>query len=598
MKLCLLTLMLVRAATVVQAEDRPLLLNQRFQLRYNQWQVNQDPASSATQAVYEVEAGIPIFTYRLGALALNGAVEYNRLAYGAQSDAETGLARYGARISLFPFRPFRLYLDYQRTQSPDLLGSGSVKGETWGAGATYSSRILQDVRLWYRHGDASLEGGANARGYRDDWSQWKLEAHQSFDSTKLGFEALRQDYGSLGTPVWRTTTARLDTTTHLSGKWVFTTQSQMVDNPFSRWTGVNATFYGPLRGDWHSLTHVSKTATTYEGAGSAGTYRTDGSFASESLVYGATRWSVHATGSYSTSDTPSQGQDSRTESLLTGASYALNPEWRVHGDVGLSTFQQTFASQDSSRNLTTMNVGIARGGDVPELIRHSLFFLSDWNFDRRVRGEYPPDYVPSELAQEMLRRRVRQTGSFGFAADLWRMSDSSTNGVLDWARVTGQLQTHGQLSLLMMGDYKHDRGMTLPGQDTRNTDLLINGSYHVGPATLLASMGYSSLRQAQTMALTPVPAPVLATPDSHTRNYSMGATSRVWKVPVGALWTRYDASMSPSTTTLSTWADLTFRQVSLRVRYQVSRMDGGFSNKSISVDLVRWFDTICVRNWR
>ena len=78
-----------------------------------------------------------------------------------------------------------------------------------------------------------------------------------------------------------------------------------------------------------------------------------------------------------------------------------------------------------------MNLGIARGGDVPELIRHSLFFLSDWSFNRRVREEYPPDFVPSELAQELFQRRMRQMGSFGFTADLWRISDNAGQGKVD-----------------------------------------------------------------------------------------------------------------------------------------------------------------------
>ena len=82
-----------------------------------------------------------------------------------------------------------------------------------------------------------------------------------------------------------------------------------------------------------------------------------------------------------------------------------------------------------------------------------------------------------------------------------------------------------------------------------------------------------------------------------SRHYSAGATTRLWRVPVGLLLLRYDASMNPSTTTVSTWVDLSFRQVSFRVRYQTSHTDGGFRNSSINVDLLRWFDAVCMRNW-
>ncbi|WP_257308244.1 hypothetical protein [Geothrix fuzhouensis] len=586
------TLLLVSAATAVQAEDCPLVLNQRFQLRYNQWQSSQMATTSTTQAIYEVEAGIPIFTYRLGALALNGAVEYNRLAYSNESGAEIGLNRYGARISLFPYRPVHLYLDYQHTQSPDLLGSGSLKGETWGAGLRYANRILGDVFLTYRHGEARLEGGATPNAYRDEWAQWKLETHHRFAQTQVDFEALRQDYAPLGTPAWRYTTLNLDTSTFLARDWKLRTRAQAQESGASRWSNFSASLYGPISGAWHSLTNVSTDATA------TGSVRTATSFTSESLVYESGRWYSHATGSYGGADTPAQERSERTSSLLMGGSYTLNPEWRLHGDAGLSYFQRSLVTQDDSKSISSLNLGIARGGDVPELIRHSLFFLSDWNFDRKMREEYPPDFVPTELAQELLRRRMRQTGSFGFTADLWRMSDSSTEGTLDWARVTGQVQTRSDLAFYLMGDFKHDKGLTQPGLDLRSTDLQVNGSYRMGPTTLTASLGYSDGYQSQTAVSATNPAPFVGNQVGLSRHYSAGATTRLWRVPVGALLLRYDASMNPSTTTLSAWADLSFRQVSLRVRYQTSRTDGGFRNDSINVDLLRWFDTICVRNWR
>ncbi|WP_243314538.1 hypothetical protein [Geothrix paludis] len=568
------------------------MLNQRFQLRYNQWQSSQMSSTSTTQAIYEVDAGIPIFTYRLGALALNGAVEYNRLAYSNESGADLGLNRYGARVSLFPYRPFRLYLDYQHTQSPDLLGSGSLKGETWGGGIRYANRFLGDTFLTYRHGDARLEGGATPGAYRDEWAQWKLETHHRLQQTQIDFEALRQDYRPLDTPAWRFITLHLDTDTLLARDWKLRTRSQAQDSGLSRWSDFNASFYGPISGAWHSLTSASIGSSTQDKV------HTTTSFTSESLVYEVRKWHAHLTGSYSGNDTPAEFRSERTSALLVGGSYAVSPEWRLHGDAGLSYFQQSLVTDDNAKRFTSLNLGVARGGDVPELIRHSLFFLSDWRFDQRVREEYPPDFVPTELAQEMLRRRMRQTGSFAFTADVWRMSDSGTGGTLDWARITGQVLTRSDLSVYLMGDFKHDKGLARPGLELRNSDFLVNGSYRLGLTTLTASMGYSDDRESQAVASTWSPAPALGNQSGLSRRYTAGATTRLWKVPVGVLILRYDASMVPATTTVSTWADLSFRQVSLRVRYQTSRTDGGLRNDSINVDLLRWFDAICIRNWR
>lgn len=584
----LLTLMLVGAATAAQAEDYPLLLSQRFQLHFNQWQSSQMPAVSTTQAVYEVDASIPVVTYRLGALALNGAVEYNRLAYGSESDSQTSLSRYGTRISLFPYRPFRLYLDYQHSQTPDLLGSGSVKGDTWGAGMTYRSQILQDIRLSYRHGESKLED------QREGWSLWKLEANQHVGNTQLMLQSTRQEFESLGASQgWRLFVTTLDSESHIGQEWILRTRSQAQDTVSSQWFDFGATIYGPISGAWHSLTTASSGATT------AGSYRTSTTFASESLVYAGGRWHAYSSGAYSQATTDAIGQGSRVNSATLGSTYALTQDWRVHANLGVSGLKQTFASQDSSRTTTTMNLGIARGGDVPELIRHSLFFLSDWGFNRRVREEYPPDFVPSELAQEMFKRRMRQTGSFGFTADLWRITDNASQGRVDWARVTGQVQTRGAFTLYLAGDHKNDRGMSQPGVDTQNTDLMVNGSYRLGVSSITASMGYSDSHQRLTPAAAAYGYAWMGnSQDGLSRHYSLGMTSRLGKVPFGAMIQRYDASLAPATTTMSTWADLNFRQVSFRMRFETTRMDNGFHSNRIVVDLLRWFDTIGSRSWR
>lgn len=587
MRLCSLTVLLVAAAVAARAEDCPLLLNQRFQLHFNQWQATQIPTTSTLQAVYEVDAGIPVFTYRLGALGLSGAVEYNKLAYGSESDSQTSLSRYGARLSLFPYRPFRLYFDFQHSQTPDLLGSGSVKGDVWGAGATYRSRLIQDLRLSYRHGSSRLEE------QREDWSLWKLEANQQVGDTRARLESLRQEYVSpTGGANWRLFVASLDTDTHIGSEWMLRTRSQIQDTQSTRWFDLGGTFYGPVSGSLHSLTILSAGATM------AGGVRTATTFGSESLVYSTGRWNLHTSGAVNQADTEALDQRTRVGTLASGATYRLTQDWRLHGDLGVSTVQQSLSALDSTRTTTTVNVGIARGGDVPELLRHTLFFFSDWGFDRRVREEYPPDYVPSELATEMIQRRMRQTGNFGFTADVWRMSDNVGQGHIDWARVTGQMHTRGDLALYVSGDYRNDDGMTLAGMSVRNSNLLANGSYRMGPSTLTASLGYSDTQNRIIPGFTVPPTVLLSATDAASRYYALGLNSTVAKVPFGFLALRYDSTMASSTTTFSTWADLNFRQLSVRLRYETSRMDTGFRSHRITVDLLRWFDTICVRNWR
>ncbi len=588
MKLRLLPLLLAGAATAGLAEDCPLVLNQRFQLHYNQWQISQIPTAASTQAVYEVDAMLPVVTYRLGALSLSGALEYNRLAYGAEAESQTGLSRYGARLNLFPYRPFRVYLDYQHSQSPDLFGSGRVLGDTWGGGISYGSRFLQDVRLTYRHGLSKLED------LRDEWSLWKFDANQQIGNTKLQLQGTRQEFQTFGAEKgWRLFIANLESESHIGNNWILRTRSQVQDNQYSRWTDLSATFYGPISGALHSLTTLSGGGTTI------GEDRTSNSFGSESLVLSTSHWTLHTSGAFSRSDTKSLGQAVHVGSVAVGSQYSLNQDWRFHTDFAVSKVQQTFTPLDLSRTTSTVNVGFARGGDVPELIRHSLFFISDWSFRRRVQDEYPPDFVPTELAQDMLRRRLRQTGSFGFTADFWRMSDSVTQGKLDWARVTGQVQTRGNFTLYLSGDFKHDAEMSQPGLDTRISDLVANSSYQMGATSLTGSLGYSSSQQkAVPGTAIPVPSVPFAAQDGLSRYSSLGIATRILKVPVGVMVFRYDPPMTSPTTTVSTWADLSFRQVSLRVRYETSRMNNGIHSSRFTLDLLRWFDTVCVGKWR
>ncbi len=604
MKRTIPLLFLVGAASVAQAEDCPLVINQRLQLRYNQWQVDQSPATSTTQVSYEVETGLPVFTYRLGSLNLNGGVAYNRLSIGTVSGSDTGVSHYGASLALFPYRPFHITLDYQRSQSPDILGSGSVKGDTWGAGIRYSNRILGDTLLQYRHGASRLQDGTQGFDYRDDWSLWKLENHHRFPSTRIDFQASRHEYTGQDQTPWKFFSADLSTDSRLGRNGVFATNTAFQDTGLFRSFNVGVHLSNPLTRAWNLYSQWAVGGYTWDAN------RTSTSLVAESLSYQVARWSAHATASFTQSDTrlsasagPVPEDVNRMGSFMMGGSYAFATDWQVHGDAALSNLRQSTVMAGSSRNNTSFNLGVARGGDVPGLIRHSLFFLSDWSFNRQVRAEYPPEFVPSELARELMQRRMRQSGNFGFTADLWRMNDSFTEGTMDWARITGQVTTLGGLQVNLMGDFRNDKGMSLPGAEIRSTDLTLFSSYRMGASSLTASIAYNNAHQAMG-AQTTLSAPGLYTlwvgPDSSrsSRSYSAGLNTKLGKVPFSVMLMRYVTDLTPATTLLSTWTDMAIGNVAFRISYHVSRTDGGFHSKAVTVDLVRWFDTICVRNWR
>jgi len=597
-------LFLVGAASAAWGEDCSAVINQRLQLRYNQWQVDHSPTTSTTQVLYEVETGLPVFTYRLGSLNLNGGVAYNRLAFGPVSGSDTGVSHYGAALSLFPYRPFHITLHYQHSQSPDILGSGSLKTDTWGAGLRFSNRFLGDTFLQYRHGASRLQDDAQSSDYRDVWSLWKLENHQKYQATRVDLQASRHEFMGQDQTPWRFLTADLTTDTPIKGNGVFATSAAFQDTGLSRTFNLGFHLANPLSRGASLYSQWSYTGNTWD------RNRTSSVLVSESLSYQSGRWGAHATVSSIQADTrvagssgPAPDDMSRTGSLLVGGSYAFAQDWQVHGDAAFSRFRQTSVLDGETRNTTSFNLGLARGGDVPGLIRHSLFFLSDWGFNRRVREEYPPEYVPSELALELMQRRMRQSGNFGFTADAWRMKDSSTDGILDWFRITGQVATLGGVQVNLMGDHRNDKGMSLPGAMIRTTDLTLFSSCRLGASSLTASVAYNHAEQAMgAQSSMPIPGPVslwVGPESSRTgRSYSAGANTWVGKVPFSVMVMRYMADQTPATTLVSTWTDVTLGRVSFRVSYHATRTDAGGRSRAFTVDLVRWFDTICIRSWR
>ncbi len=581
---------LAGTASIGAAQDIGVL-NQRFQLRYNSWRLNQEPATSATQAVYDFSAGLPVMSYRLGAVALSGSMEYNRLSTGESSGSDLGLNRYGVRVYLFPYRPFHLNLEYSHSQTPGLLGAEKVKGNIVGAALNYRGHTVQDMQLSFRRGTSTQPGESEA------WTQVAFAANQRFGMTTVTLSAAHQDFeGSGGATVWKSTTLSAGTDTAISQQWKLRTSLTSEDIAEARSIGVGADLVGNL-GPWVSLTSMSMRQSDNQGDQARSV------LASESAVLSQARFSVFGTVALSKVSASSGGSGAapNTETIQVGGAYALSSEWRVSGDVGLSSGGASATGGATGAHETTaIHGGFSRGGDIPALIKHSLFYLSDLSFQRQVSSDYPPDYVPSELAEQMMQRRLRQNGGFGFTGDFWHIHDKGDGGKLDWARITGDLRVGDRIRIFAIGDWKLDDGMAVQGQRGENRAISLNGSFRFDVSSISAAAGYFknalNLKPIESSGVTLESSVAAAgTPDDHAATYySMGFNSRAWKVPYGLLLTRYDEGQHLPTTSLSSFAMLNFRHVSLRVSYQTARRPDGFRSSRITVDLLRLFDSIAL----
>ena len=588
-------LLLVAGAPVMLCAQGAAILNQAFQLHYNRWQIGQGAVVSATQATYDFSLGLPVLSYRLGALALSGSMDYNRASNGAWSDSAVGLDRYGVRFNLFPYRPFHISMDYSHSQSPGLAGMDRVTGEVYGLGLIYRGRTIQDLQMNFRH-------GSNAQAdAREDWSLYTLAANQDFGRTRFTLRASRQVFGSAADALqWRSSSLFAGTETPLGKAWRFRTALQTDDAAGSRSLGMDLDLTGtPSR--WTSISSLSMDRN--QGAGWEGA----STLLSQSLTLNSERFTSFGSLALSSIQNSALAEGSQRGTMLIGGAYSLGQGWRVSADVG-QTFGATALSGASSqngqrgvpgsRNMTTVHTGISQGGDVPGIIKRTLFFLSDWNFYRQVTDDYPPGYVPSELAGEMARRRFRQSGQFSVAGDVWHITPNGGQGQMDWGRLTSQFAVNAGLSLVAIGDWKRDEGIALPGIRMESQALTLNGAYRLGVSVLNASIGSSRNRSVLAPGTSPPGMPIdpaQLTPASASRAYAAGFSSQITRMlPYGIQWTRYDDGLQLPVEAVSTYVVLNFRQISLRVNWETARRSDGFHSERITVDLLRWFDTMAL----
>jgi len=565
-----------------------VLLDQNFHLNYNRWQMNQSAANSTTLATYDFNAQLPVVTYRLGALALTGALDYNQYSDGQHPQSSMGLDRYGLKAFLFPYQPFHLSVEYNHNQTPGLLGLNRVEGDVFGLGLNYRGQTVQDLQISLR------EGRTSQTGESEDWSLETMSITQRFGGTLATFLASHEDSNSTGLgPQFQSNYLYGSTDTKFSNAWSFRTNLSMQEQSGDRLLAMGSDLVG-TQGKWTSLSSLS-----FNQQDAPGT-RSTSAIASQSSSFTVDRYTLFSTAAVSSLNAGA-GTPSTTQGTLdVGGAYKLTSNWRIFGDVSVAQAgdsQSSGAGSPASTSTTrSLHIGLSRGGDLPALMKHTLFYLTDLSFARRVQDDYPPGYVPTELAQEIQQRRIRQSGILEFTTDLLHVMGQG-DAKLDWMRVAGDLKLWEGLRLFVLGDFKQDQGLNQTGLRQDDKDLNLNVSQVFGKSSITGSVGYT--RTEESVMATPTAGPQAATTglvgnSGTSKSYAMNFNSRAWIMPYGILWTHYSVVQGPSTTAVSTNMALDFRQVSLRVSYEVARRSDGLRSSRVTLDLLRWFDTIAL----
>jgi hypothetical protein len=266
----------------------------------------------------------------------------------------------------------------------------------------------------------------------------------------------------------------------------------------------------------------------------------------------------------------------------------LSGGWSLAGDMS-----QTWGN--GGFNSTSYHLGVAQGGEVPDLIKHALFYFSDRQFQRRVTEDYPPGYVPAELNAELVRRRMVREGKLRYSADLWHAEMAGTHATQDWVRTSGELELFSSLRLLMTGDWKRDDGFTTRGVQTITRGLNLSSSYRFGWASASLTGGLGNNSSSLGRGSDPLAAQAIAPSQGpgHTASYvSMSLQTMVGGIPMGGSLTEMTDAQGMRSSLLNTYLMAAYGKVQMRVGMQEAWSAGSPPSRQITVDLVRWFDTI------
>lgn len=536
--------------------------------------------STYTKADYQFDLGMPVLTYRLGALNLGGSVGYVRQALDGEADSATGLNTVSLAGALFPYQPYHITFDVTRTTAPSLFGSGLNTGQSESVDWIYRGRRVQDIRISFRHG--TLEGS----GLEGGFTSWVVTENQRVGRTDFRFYGDHQeaDFGPNAT--YRSTTANASSRTPLFGDWTWTNNATVLDFQGARMAQVGSGIVGS-RGPWTSTTFLDLAYEDGHGTSS----RSGGLSQALARTWGkTTTFGIVGLSGGSTSS----GLRSSAGNLVLGATFRLSAEWTVSGDVSGAwnrSGAQTEGFGQSAGPSRAVHAGLSWGGAMTDLIRHAFFYWSDLRFKQRIEEDYPPDYLPPELQKAQMRRRMDQEGSLQFSADAYYLTNGGPGSQL-WYRMQGGLHFGNGLMLQTIGDLRMDNGMSDPSLRFRNEHLTIFGAFQVGKFSLRANGGYSRATS------TPVSGAMTGGGYSDLINgkavtyFGLGMNGTALGTPLGAMVMRNNDALGYRTTTLFTYTALSIRKLNFSLNYQRGWRSDGLRTSQISLQLSRWFDTI------
>lgn len=537
--------------------------------------------SEGLQTDYRVDVGMPILTYRLGTLNLGGNLNWTWQNANGQQASALSLNTVAASGSLFPYQPFHFSFDYTHNASPDLFGGGKVTSNILGLGFAYQGRYIQGLHLEYRHGSTS--GATDG-----EFTSYALTENQRIGNTDLQILGDRLEYTSAGVP-WSYTNLFASAYSPLAQGWLLLNNLRLNTSLGSRQNQLSSALMGSA-GGWTSVTSVDAGQVATNGW----TDRTLGF--NQSLAHSWTRLSAY-TQAGTAEATRGEGGSSRVTHLTLGVVYKLTQAWSLAADASTGWIQradgQGAALDTGAGPARTLHVGAAWGGELPDQLRHLLFYWTNLQFQRRLNEDYPPGYLPQEMVQVLAARRRNQDGPMAFSADLYRIDNNLGHQL--WYRTRGSLNLGMGLMVMILGDLRKEVNFSGAEDQVEFRNLNLYGSQRLGWGSL--SFGYAHASN----YLDPLPDALQSPAPTHagsisssTTTYTLGANTFLGGVPVGTYAVRSIDALGAVTNQLAAYSDAGYGKVRFRITVQHGWRSNGTQGTQLTINLLRTFDTIAL----
>ena len=585
-RIILLPLLLVPALGAQEA----VTLDQSLQFNSVMNRVGQGDWTSSSvisQAAYEFTVGAPLLEYRLGTLSLGSALGYDKLSTGSASDSDFGLRSTSLAGSLFPYQPYHVTFDVSRAKAPHLFGSGDQITDTFGLGLTYRGPVIQGVRLDYRHGDYVGDFG------HQSWSLFTMTGSQRYTWTDVNYYADQTGIGAGG--ITKRISAGMNARTILSRDWTWMNQVTAQGTPGNQAVQAGSDLSGII-GPWTSLSSLN---TSYQDANLGGTRMLT---LAQSLAYTQGRLSSFAQAGLTGASGFGAFRDSTTAELLNlGVSYRLTPQWNLSADAGKAWTgaPQSAGGSGSVRGgsglggTTSMHVGASWGGSLTDQLKHALFYYSDLRLQQQLQEDYPPGFMPPEVTEILMRRRMSREGGLRFTGDAYHLKNDS--GREDWLRASGNLSFRNGFMFEALADWRRDDGFFQPNYGSLERDLSLSSAFRAGRVQMHLGMGASnstSLASSGGNSAGAFLGQGFRGPVGSRTFYTVGLDAPIFGIPWGALLLRTRDAFGLETSTFTTHLSGAYRSIGYGVTFSQGYQSNGLRNSQITVNLRRWFDTM------